>query len=356
MKLNLIAPINTLSYGYVSCYIIRELHKKGFDISLHPIGPIQPEDKFISDIQRALALQKWFDYDGPCIRIFHQNSMEQWVGDGERIAFPIFELNKFSDLEKHHLDFYNVDQILVCSKWAKKIVDDQIKYAKCDVVPLGVDTEVFVPHINKRKTTVFFNCGKWEKRKGHDIIPEIFNKAFSKDDDVELWMMPGNGYLENGENEIWENHYKLTPLGNKIKFVPPVRDQNQAAYIMQQTDCGIFPSRAEGWGLPILEMMSCGKFIITTNYSGQTEFCNEKNSMLVNISATELARDNKWFKDGVGEWASLTESELNQIIEYMRTIHKQKRSGLLQNNEGIITANKFTWLNTVHKLIEALEI
>lgn len=356
MRLNLIAPINTLSYGYVSCYIIRELHNQGFEISLHPIGPVQPEQKFISDIQRGLSLQKWFDYDSPCIRIFHQNSMEQWVGDGDRVAFPIFELNKFSDLEKHHLDFFNVDQILVCSKWAKKIVDSQIKYARCDVVPLGVDTTVFTPKINRRKTTVFFNCGKWEKRKGHDIIPLLFNTAFTQDDDVELWMMPGNGYLENGENERWQYKYTNSPMGNKIKFLPPVQNQNQAAYIMQQTDCGIFPSRAEGWGLPILEMMACGKRIITTNYSGQTEFCNNKNSMLVDIPSMELARDDKWFKDGDGEWGVLTENELNQIVGYMRKVYEDKQSGLNQNDEGILTANEFTWLNTVKELMKALEI
>jgi glycosyltransferase involved in cell wall biosynthesis len=271
MRLNLIAPINTLSYGYVSSYILRELSNY-CEVSLHPIGGIQPEEKFVPYVQAGLKLQKWFDYDAPCIRIFHQNSMEQWVGDGNRVAFPIFELNKFNAMEKHHLHHENVDQIFVCSDWAKGIVQKELEISRPSVVPLGVDPFVFTPKTNRRKTTVFFNCGKWEYRKGHDLLWKIFNKAFVQTDDVELWMMAGNGFMQPGEEDEWKRQYIHTALGGKVKFLPPVQNQNQAAYVMQQTDCGIFPTRAEGWGLPILEMMSCGKHVITTNYSGQTQF------------------------------------------------------------------------------------
>lgn len=355
-NLSLFCPINTLSYGYVSTYILHELLKKNINVSLHTIGMIEQEPRFHSDIECGLAKQKRFDYFAPCLKIFHQNCLEQWVGSGERNAFPIFELNKFNDVEKHHLNNLNVDQIIVCSEWARQIVDDQIELENdVKVVPLGVDTSVFFPLTSRRKTTVFFNCGKWEKRKGHDVIPEIFNKAFSPSDDVELWMMCGHGFMEDGENEIWENHYKSTPLGDKIKFIKPVKSQSEAAYIMQQTDCGIFPSRAEGWGLPILEMMACGKWVITTNYSGQTEFSNNQNALLIDIDSLELATDNKWFKNNtIGEWANIGGSQIDQAVEYMRKIHSIKRDSNLINSNGIATARQFTWEHTVNKLLEVI--
>lgn len=356
MKLNLFCPLNTLSYGYVSCYVLKELTDLGVEISLHPIGPIQPEDKFIPYIQKGLAKQKLFFHEEPCLKIFHQNCLEQWVGNGDRVAFPIFELNKFNEIEKHHLDSYNVDKIIVCSEWAKTIVKQQIQYATCSVVPLGVDTSVFTPKVNRRKTTVFFNCGKWEVRKGHDILVDLFNRAFTADSDVELWIMPGNGYLKDGEDQQWKQKYTSSYLGRKIRFIEPVQNQDQAAYIMQQTDCGIFPSRAEGWGMPILEMMACGKYIITTNYSGQTQFCTKDNSFLVDINQTELARDNKWFTDGEGEWASLTDKELDAMVVYMQHMHQYKQAGISQNEAGIQTANKFTWRNTGNELLKVLEL
>ena len=88
------------------------------------------------------------------------------------------------------------------------------------VVPLGVDTNIFKPHTTARDTTVFFNCGKWEVRKGHDILVNCFNEAFCEEDDVELWMMCENPFLGE-QNSHWINLYKNSPLGHKIRIIPP---------------------------------------------------------------------------------------------------------------------------------------
>jgi glycosyltransferase involved in cell wall biosynthesis len=103
--------------------------------------------------------------------------------------------------------------------------------------------------------------------------------------------------------------------------------------------------------MPILEMMACGKHIITTNYSGQTEFCNPENSMLINIDKMELARDNKWFTDGDGEWACL-DNKIDEIVSFMRSIIGKKEL----NDAGIATANKFTWQNTVNELLRVIDV
>jgi len=45
----------------------------------------------------------------------------------------------------------------------------------------------------------------------------------------------------------------------------------------------------------------------------------------------------------------------NVVIEYMRDVHRLKQGGqLMVNNNGIETANKFSWKNTVDKLLEAI--
>jgi hypothetical protein len=44
--------------------------------------------------------------------------------------------------------------------------------------------------------------GKWEVRKGHDILVELFNDAFMSTDDVELWMCNHNPFYTKEENEI----------------------------------------------------------------------------------------------------------------------------------------------------------
>ena len=112
---------------------------------------------------------------------------------------------------------------------------------------------------------------------------------------------------------------------------------------MCKVDCGVFPSRAEGWNLEALELMACGKNIIVTNYSAHTEFCNTENSMLVDIDDTEKAFDGIWFQ-GEGNWAKIADKQQEQISSYMKEVHEKKSTGLLNcNTSGLITSQNFNW-------------
>lgn len=350
--INIISPINQLGYGVTGLNIVKALSKI-IDVALWPIS--QPQITNQNDanvVSQAIKNSHFFDYDAPCIRIWHQHDMAQFVGRGKKIGFPIFELDHFSDTEKHNLSY--VDKIFVCSSWAKTVITKNINIDpdNVSIIPLGVDSSIFKPAtVVNDGPTVFFNCGKWEVRKGHDILVKMFNDAFEEKDDVQLWLMCDNPFLSQEETKYWQNLYYRSKLGSKIRIFSRVQTQEQVYNIMSQVDCGVFPSRAEGWNLELLELMSCGKNVITTNYSAHTEFCDKNNSMLVNIQETEKAIDNKWFF-GQGNWAKISDVEINTFIEYMREIHKNKQEKTLSlNKAGISTANHFTWHNTAREIM-----
>lgn len=356
MKLNVIGPINQLGYGIASLNIIKTLSIEN-DVSLFVIGQAQVTNQNDADlISKTLKNAKYPDFQAPCIRIWHQHDMSQFVGKGLKIGFPIFELDTFSDLEKHHLS--HLDKIFVCSNWAKEVVLNNISIDEKNVsiIPLGVDQSIFKSNdIHKSNKTIFFNCGKWEIRKGHDILVDIFNKAFNTSDDVELWLMCENPFLTPEESRQWQQMYKQSDLGSKIKILPRLETQQEVYNIMRSVDCGVFPSRAEGWNLELLELMACGKSVITTNYSAHTEFCNEKNSYLVEVSQKELAKDGKWFF-GQGQWAKLTNKEIDIFVDYMKNIHKLKQDGSFDTNlAGIETAKVFSWNNTAKEIINNVQ-
>jgi glycosyltransferase involved in cell wall biosynthesis len=277
--------------------------------------------------------------------------MSQFVGKGKRIGFPIFELDTFSEVEKHHLSY--LDKVFVCSEWAKKVVEHNIDHKDVSVIPLGIDDTIFKPSpINDTKTTIFFNCGKWEIRKGHDVLVQMFNEAFTANDNVQLWLMCSNPFLSEEETTKWQNLYYSSKLGSKIRIIPRLNTQKEVYNIISKIDCGVFPSRAEGWNLELLELMSCGKPVITTNYSAHTEFCNKENSYLVDTTDIEPAYDGKWFFKQ-GNWAKIGPKEIEQFASYMRLIHDQKQSGSLSiNNAGIQTGANFKWANTAEKIIQ----
>ena len=364
------APINQLGYGVASLNILKALQEKT-EVALFPIAQPQVTNQADADaVRRGIETANTFDSNAPCIKIWHQNQMAERIGSGKFIGFPIFELDTFNSLEKHHLN--SCDEFMVCSQWAKGIVMDQcppISYrgvpieefadeSRVHVVPLGVDTRIFAGDMlrvlpdSRPSSTVFFNCGKWEVRKGHDILIDAFKKAFPGDEDVQLWMMCQNPFNSPDEDKYWHDKYN----DPRVKIIPRVESQEEVYNIMRKTDCGVFPARAEGWNLEALEMMACGKQVIITDFSAHTEFCTEENSMLVTIDDTEIAYDGKWFH-GQGNWAKIGDKQIQQIAQHMNNVHKS-----VQNHEntfntaGVETAEKFSWQNSAQKIMEALDV
>jgi glycosyltransferase involved in cell wall biosynthesis len=361
-QLNLVCPINQMGYGIASTNLLYELSKR-VKVSLFPVNKesMDAPSKYHDCIRQGIKNAELYDVKSPCVRIWHQNQLDLFTGS-PRVGFPIFELDTFTDVEKHHLK--SCDKLFVCSEWAKSVILDNIELNaygyriedNISVISLGVDRETFSPGKNMMKKTIFFNCGKWEVRKGHDLIPSIMKAALGTEDNWELWMMCDNPFPIPGGNEGWENQYK-EELGNRVRFIPRLKTPYEVADIMRATDCGIFPARAEGWNLEALEMMACGKQVIITDYAGHTEFCNSDNSLLIPIAEKELAHDGYWF-NGQGNWAKLNNKNnaFHTAVAHVKSIHHLKQNGCdIFNYEGIETSKKFTWVKASRKILTALE-
>lgn len=351
-KLNLSAPINSLGYGVVGLNLLKYL-SKSIDIALALIGGVEVNQEDSNLVQNAIDKATTFEgFNGaPCLRVWHEFALAERVGNGPTFAFPFFEINKFDQRRISHLN--SVDNIIVASKWAEKILHDNLQSATTHVVPLGVDSSIFThgPHKITDKC-VFFNCGKWEKRKGHDVLLEMFKEAFPDKQDVELWMMCSNPFLPQKTRSEWERYYKSDP---RVRLFDRVQTQEEVAKVMASTNCGIFPSRAEGWNLELLEMMSMGKHIIATDYSAHTEFCNNKNCDLIEITNLEKAKDGIFFDGSVGEWASLDERAIKQGVVQMKSFYSQWKSDRsIINEEGIKTGKELSWTSTANLLEEVI--
>lgn len=343
--------VSYTGYGVAGFEIYKSLMSKGVDVHLGMYGSAGRDSQ--EDIKLlSKGVNRYFHHDAPCVNIWHQYDLARSMGRGKYIAFPFFELDTFNEQELHHLSY--PDELAVASKWAKEVVEKNNIKTPTYVVPLGVDTKTFRPPLREipNKNYVFLNIGKWEVRKGHNILVHAFDMAFNATDNVELWLMPTNHFITKEQNQTWVDLYMKSPMGRagKIKILPWVKNQHDVVRVMQDANCGVFPSRAEGWNLELLEMMACGKPVITTNYSAHTEFCDSTNSMLIDITETEKAFDGKWFF-GQGSWAKLGDSQIEQLVFCMKTM---RSLGPRINYQGIETAHQFSWDNTTNKLLERL--
>jgi glycosyltransferase involved in cell wall biosynthesis len=351
MNINLHAPIGVTGYGHVAFNLLKEL-TKNHKTCLTPIGNPKAESPLdLALINHAMDLSISMGYDTTCLKIWHQFDLLTKPGRGKYIAYPFFEIDTFNSLEKYHLNF--PDQLIASSQWAKQVLLDNDIKRDIDIVHLGVDNSIFYPREvpTKPQNFIFVTVGKWEVRKSHDIVIECFNKAFSNEDNVELWMITHNPFLNEQQEQEWLSLVNRSKLRNKIKVFPRLPTQHNLAEAISYADCGLYLSRAEGWNLELLETMAMNKPVIATNYSAHTEYCDSKNSYLVDITEKELAEDGKWFH-GDGNWAKISDKEKDQIIDYMKYVYTNKISS---NPEGLNTAQKFTWENSAKQLVRCIE-
>jgi glycosyltransferase involved in cell wall biosynthesis len=368
MNLNLLAPVNQLGYGYVGLNVALALDRLGHEVALWPIGGVQAEPRYHAPIQKMMERTLTFNPAAPSLRIWHPFDLAQHCGS-LRAAFTFFELNRLKPVERHHL--LAQDLVFVSSEWAREVLEraglprERIYFA----MP-GVDHSIFsVRELPKDSVTTFLSVGKWEYRKGHDFLLRAFEAAFGKQDNVRLVMHCYNPCFQTTEqakiyNEQWVAYYRQSPLADKIVISPGrLESQTQLADLMAQADCGVFLSRAEGWNLEAMEMIALGRPVILTNYSAHTTFAHPTNSHLVEITQTEPAEDGVWFSAGdkqwngqPGEWAHLGDTQLEQTVEHLRSIHRQKQLGTLElNHVGASVARQYTWHRTAYNIVSVLE-
>lgn len=352
-NINLNCPINGTGYGLTSLNILKSTVKRDIDIALFPIGnqlEVNSEtDKIL--IQNVINRNNLFDYNAPCLKIWHQYDLASRIGNGHYYTFPFFEVDTLNGREIHNLNYS--DYIFVASEWAKKVLIQNNITKPIYVAPLGVDLEIFKEPIKIKVSNdnyIFFHIGKWEHRKSQDFLFKVFESAFTDKDNVELWLLPHNPFLNEQENQYWMNLVENCKLKNKIKIFNRLPTQYHLAEFISRCDCGVFLSRAEGWNNEIIECMAMNKPAIVTNYSAHTEYCNKDNSFLVNIDELEIANDGKWF-NGTGKWAKLGDNQLDQAVGYMKHVYSNR---IDSNQNGVLTANKYTWDHTVDIILNTL--
>jgi glycosyltransferase involved in cell wall biosynthesis len=353
-KINIVAPIGYTGYGVVGRNLTYNLAKLGYNVSLFPIG-----DKIeCSQVEQPLLLKSCdnrhnFDSRSPSLKIWHQNDLAMFPGS-PRIAYTFFELDELKPEEVHHLK--QCDKVIVACDWARRIC---LKYGiQANILPCGV-SEVF-HHVQYKPNPkcVFLNVGKWEVRKGHLELAKSFKQLLSEtNNDVELWMMSENRFYRNGENEWWKNYYR-EHCGRNVKFINWVPQDSDVAEIMNKSNIGVFPSKAEAWNLELLEMMACGKQVICTDYSGHTEFANSQNSILLPIRGMETSIDacdvhpNGFWFNGFGKWATINVDDLTESM--YRGYQRWLSDPNCRNFDGEDTADKYSWKNITNTLTEII--
>jgi glycosyltransferase involved in cell wall biosynthesis len=177
------------------------------------------------------------------------------------------------------------DQVWVPSEWGRNVlIDNGADAERVLVMPEGVDVHKYHPYSPQVESPVmsYLITGKYELRKS--IIETIFAwiQEFGNDPDVEL-IVKSNHFANQVEkyNEI-SNWLGTTGVTNVRVLWGPIPDAD-IVDLYQQSHVFVLPSKGEGWGLPLIEAAAVGLPIITTMYSGHTEFLQHIESSVIPV-------------------------------------------------------------------------
>ncbi|HEV2692279.1 MAG TPA: glycosyltransferase [Verrucomicrobiae bacterium] len=172
----------------------------------------------------------------------------------------------------------NVDEFWVPSPLVRHMyVDSGVAPEKVRVIPNGVDTQKFRPGVAPLKLATkkkfkFLFVGGTIYRKGPDILLEAYSRAFTAADDVCLVIKDfgGDSFYQGQTAEAAVQALKKNPNAPEILYLKEELASAQMPALYAGCDCFVLPYRGEGFGMPVLEAMSCGLPVIVTA-GGATE-------------------------------------------------------------------------------------
>jgi glycosyltransferase involved in cell wall biosynthesis len=171
----------------------------------------------------------------------------------------------------------------------------------------------------------FLFVGTLDPRKNFERLFKAYELTQPQNHGVRLVFVGGAGWKNKGFLAMLKTH----PLSRYIHF-PGYVPRERLRYYYNNALCLLFPSLYEGFGFPILEAMSCGTPVITSNTS----------------SMPEVAGDSAILVDPYDEKA---------LAEAMVKVMKNKALRETLSMKGFERVKEFSWEASAIKTIEVFE-
>lgn len=176
--------------------------------------------------------------------------------------FTMFEGTTLPSLYVERM--HKADYLLAPSTWVKSNFDKYFPTEKSFVIPHGVHQmfKLKQRRFPKDRPFRFLWVGAPNPRKGYEEVSVVWQEIFSKHEGLELYM-------------------KTTLVKDVKKKANVILDgrnltDKEMVKLYHSAHCFLFPTRGEGFGLTLAEAMRTGLPCIATEYSGVTDFFDER--------------------------------------------------------------------------------
>lgn len=298
-------------------------------------------------------------------------SPQPGLGATRHVAYAVFE----EDLTARRAakETSGFDAIATACRWCENVLREA-GLSTVTTIPHGVHTVRFSPARAVRRRHldrfVVFSGGKFELRKGQDIVVRAFKAFAARHDDAVLVAAWHNPWKRIAHTMAASPHFPLTIADDRsfddllqrwlvgtgldlsrVELVPRLANADLAA-IYGNSDVGLFPNRCEGaTNLVMMEYMACGRPVVATDFSGHRDILTEANSL--RLRRWRLA---PFFRDGVGRPVAMwCEPDVDEIVEALEYAYHDRSRLAALGCRAAADLSEFTWERAARSFLPLLE-
>ena len=277
---------------------------------------------------------------------------------GHNIQWIVFESTLIPEIINSTLR--EAQWVWVPSHWGRDtLLTNGIDAHKIDIVPEGVDPNQFQPcDIQTQEPFRFLTLGKAERRKSLAETMLAFSQVFGSDTTVELVVKTDHFFHPEAKRQA------LTELadriGGRIRIewgawsTEHIRDLYHACHVF------VFPSKGEGWGLPLIEALASGMPAVTTVYSAQRDFLDDCASSVIPVEYDMAPVDCEEYRlfyqlqgQPMGEWAQPRVASIGEGMRLARENYATLKSAALENSKSI--RGRWNWVACTDHALKTLQ-
>ncbi|WP_199621702.1 glycosyltransferase family 4 protein [Paenibacillus alkalitolerans] len=260
------------------------------------------------------------------------------IYDTTYLDYPDFttEENRLTCFDGAFESSIYADHIITISNFSKNSILKYFPYypeERVSVVYLGSRPSLSIS-LNQHKIRKIKNklgisnefwlgVGTIEPRKNYRLLLEAFAKLVHNAGETrDLYIAGDRGWLENDIDRM----VNILGLEKRVRFLGYVTDE-ELAVLYSSCYAFIYPSHFEGFGLPVLEAISCGAPVVTSRTS----------------SLPEIAGEGALF---------INPREVDSLVEAMTRLlsHPGLRETL--KTAALKQSRKFSWKNTTEQILD----
>jgi glycosyltransferase involved in cell wall biosynthesis len=253
-----------------------------------------------------------------------------WDGKALNIAQSPWEFDEWPD--RFHNLFLGIDEIYTQSKFGKKAFEGL--GMKLQKFPMIVELPAIEGNIKNPdivsifRFLVIFDSKSWQERKNPIISILAFRQA--KHRYTVRLVIKTHGLDEGSDN--YRRLIEAVADDPRISLINKDLSRAELVCLLRDSNCLLALHRSEGFGRAIAEAMLLEVSVITSNYSGNLDFCTEETSYLVGgnlidvgLSEYILSKGLHWFDPDLSEAIIMIEKVQHDCVDRTNKIKNARK-------------------------------